>query len=196
MVRLTEDGSVIYRAEQDHCCPFPSPASADLRGGPRRNFQVFSALDFLAELTQHIPEKGEHLVRYYGWYSHRHRGLRAKRHDNAEPESKPASLDRTALDAQKSAVGSRAGSVSTWAMLIKRVYEVDPLQCPKCGGAMKIISFIERSQRDVVERILRHCGLWEGPLRTLANARAPPKAAKRDPNEPRELQLVLDPEFL
>ena len=61
---------------------------------------------------------------------------------------------------------------------------------------MKIISFIERSQRDVVERILRHCGLWEGPLRTLANARAPPDAAERDPNEPRELQLVLDPEFL
>ena len=35
-------------------------------------------LDFLAELTQHIPDKGEHLVRYYGWYSHRQRGQRAK----------------------------------------------------------------------------------------------------------------------
>ena len=31
---------------------------------------------------------------------------------------------------------------------------------------MKIISFIERRQQDVIERILRHCGLWEGPLRT------------------------------
>jgi hypothetical protein len=31
----------------------------------------------------------------------------------------------------------------TWAMLIKRVYEVDPLACPKCGAAMKVISFIE-----------------------------------------------------
>lgn len=78
VVRLTEEGSVIYRAEKDHCRRFPGPASADFRGGPRRNFQVFSALDFLAELTQHIPDKGEHLVRYYGWYSHRHRGMRAK----------------------------------------------------------------------------------------------------------------------
>ena len=34
---------------------------------------------------------------------------------------------------------------------------------------MKIISFIERRQQDVIERILRHCGLWEGPLRTLAH---------------------------
>jgi len=81
-------------------------------------------------------------------------------------------------------------------MLIRRVYEVDPLKCAKCGGAMEIISFIERRQRDVVERILRHCHLWEGPIRTLANARAPPDGAKRDPDEPRELQLVLDPEFL
>ncbi len=61
---------------------------------------------------------------------------------------------------------------------------------------MRIISFIERRQREVIERILRHCGLWEGPIRTLANARGPPKGSGRDPDEPRELQLVLDPEFL
>ena len=60
---MTKDGSVIYRAEKDHCRRFPGPASRDLRGGPKRNFQVFSALDFLAEVTQHIPDKGEHLVR-------------------------------------------------------------------------------------------------------------------------------------
>jgi hypothetical protein len=77
VVRLTDDGSVIYRAEQDHCRRFPGPASADLWGGPRRNYQGFTALDFLAEVTQHIPNKGEHLVRYYGWYSHGQRGIRA-----------------------------------------------------------------------------------------------------------------------
>jgi hypothetical protein len=41
----------------------PGPA------GPSRNFQVFDPLDFLAEVTQHIPNAGEHLIRYYGWYS-------------------------------------------------------------------------------------------------------------------------------
>ena len=81
-------------------------------------------------------------------------------------------------------------------MLIKRIYEVDPLECGQCGGEMKIISFIERDQRPVIERILRHCGLWEGPIRTLANQRGPPSSSKRDPDEARELQLVLDPEFL
>ena len=32
-------------------------------------------------------------------------------------------------------------------MLIKRIYEVDPLKCGKCGGEMQIISFIQRDQR-------------------------------------------------
>ena len=31
----------------------------------------------------------------------------------------------------------------TWAALIKKVYEVDPLVCKKCGGTMKIIAFVQ-----------------------------------------------------
>ena len=46
-------------------------------------------------------------------------------------------------------------------MLIKRVYEVDPLCCPHCGGEMKVVAFIEPPQGEVIERILRHCGLWD-----------------------------------
>ena len=182
VVRVTDEGSVLYRAEPDHCRRFPGAASADLRGGPERNFQVFGALDFLAELTQHIPEKGEHLTRYYGWYSHRRRGQRAK----AAVAVKPKDTDSThpAKSGRESpAAHSRPGSRATWAVLIKRVYEVDPLECPKCGGLMKIISFIERGQSDVIERILRHCGLWEGPIRTLAHARPPPKGKRAPPGE-------------
>ena len=59
----------------------------------------------------------------------------------------------------------------------------------------RIISFIERCQADVIERILRHVGLWEGPVRTLATARAPP-ATHTASAEPGELNLVLDGEFL
>jgi hypothetical protein len=40
---------------------------------------LFLPLDFLAELTQHIPNKGEHLIRYYGHYSNKARGMRARR---------------------------------------------------------------------------------------------------------------------
>jgi hypothetical protein len=100
------------------------------------------------------------------------------------------------VNAQKStADGPRAGSVSTWARLIRRVYEVDPFACPQCDRAMKVISFIERRQKEVIERILRHCRLLEGSLRTLAHPRAPPVRAESDEDQPRELQLVLAPEF-
>ena len=60
-----------------------------------------------------------------------------------------------------------------WSALIKRVNKVDPLCCPKCGGTMAIVSFIEQEdQADVIERILKHCRLWdEYP------ARAPPQVA-------------------
>ena len=42
-----------------------------------RNFEVFIPWDFIAAITQHIPDKSFQLVRYYGWYSNKMRGRRA-----------------------------------------------------------------------------------------------------------------------
>ena len=49
--------------------------------------------------------------------------------------------------------------------------------CPKCGGQMKIISFIERQQSEVIEKILRHCRLC---LPAEASAQAGEEAPARD----------------
>ena len=46
-----------------------------------------------------------------------------------------------------------------WSCFIRKVYETDPLTCPKCQGEMLIISFID--QPDVIKKILKHLGLWE-----------------------------------
>jgi hypothetical protein len=40
--------------------------------------QIFSALDWLARLITHIPNKGEQMVKYYRYYSNKSRGLRKK----------------------------------------------------------------------------------------------------------------------
>jgi len=149
-------GKVIYKSDHNTLGRFPEPGDEELLAGPNRNFQVFDALDFLAEVTQHIPDPGEHLIRYYGWYSNKSRGRRAR----GQPAAERA--------AQQQGPGGRDAR-KRWAALIKQVYEVDPLLCPKCGARMKIISFIERHQRDVIEKILQHCGLWEEDL-----ARGPP----------------------
>ena len=37
-----------------------------------------------------------------------------------------------------------------WARLIQKVYEFDPLICPKCQGPMRIISFIE--EIEIIEK--------------------------------------------
>ncbi|OGR11583.1 MAG: hypothetical protein A2277_04685 [Desulfobacterales bacterium RIFOXYA12_FULL_46_15] len=50
-------------------------------------------------------------------------------------------------------------SRQNWARLIQKIYEVDPLVCPKCQGTMRIISFIE--ELDIIEKILRHLDLWD-----------------------------------
>jgi len=57
MIKVTEDGGVIYRAGKSECVRFPQPGDERLREGMSRNFQVFDALEFLAEVTQHIPDK-------------------------------------------------------------------------------------------------------------------------------------------
>ena len=46
-----------------------------------------------------------------------------------------------------------------WAILLKKVWDIDALRCPKCGGRMKAISVIERPS--VIRRILDHLELWE-----------------------------------
>jgi hypothetical protein len=188
IVQVTASGQVIYRAEQPECRPFPNPAGRNLFGGVPRNFQVFDALDFLAELTQHIPDQGEHLARYYGWYSHRARGVRA-----SPAGGDDVTVDRRLLQAVRTDAARRR-QARNWAMLIPRVWEVDPLKRSQCGGAMQVISFIEARQEEVIRRILEHCGLWQGPLPRLPPARPPP--VPRRPRPPREVQLVLDPEFM
>ena len=63
MIEVTPEGKVLYKTGDNRLGRFPEAASEDLLPGPKRNFQIFDSLDFLAEVTQHIPEQGEHLIR-------------------------------------------------------------------------------------------------------------------------------------
>jgi hypothetical protein len=53
-----------------------------------------------------------------------------------------------------------------WAAMIRKVYEVDPMLCPKCGGRMKVIAFF--TDFSVVDRIIGHIKL------TFVAERPPP----------------------
>jgi transposase len=43
------------------------------------------------------------------------------------------------------------------AEMIRKVYEVDPLRCPRCGGRMRVVAFL--TEYAVVDRIIRHLEL-------------------------------------
>jgi hypothetical protein len=108
--------------------------------GIPRNHEIFEPLDFLAEMTQHIPDRGEHQIRYYGHYSNKSRGVRQKALKAAVAPKPVAPLTQQQLRLR-----------FTWAALIKLVYEVDPLKCPDCGGKMRVVALIDGS------RVLRLC---------------------------------------
>jgi len=82
LVKISESGQVVYKAEKQACRAFPDQHGDGMQSGPKRNYQILPPLDFLAECTQHIPATGAHLIRYDGWYSNKSRGMR-KRADEA-----------------------------------------------------------------------------------------------------------------
>jgi len=110
-------------------------------------------LEFIARVTSHIPDKGQVMVRYYGLYSNAHRGKMLKAQQAANPF--------LIIEQEEPFVPSKG-----WAEMIRKVYEVDPLLCPMCGGKMKIISFIEEPK--AIDRIIRHLEL------SFQAARPPP----------------------
>ena len=110
------------------------------------NSKEFDAVDFIASLASHIPNTGEQTVRYLDYYNNVCRGRRKK--DNIDGPDFVIQDDEYKKDCNKS-----------WARLIKKIYEVDPLICPKCGGQMRIISFIEDYR--VIKKILYYLGIYE-----------------------------------
>ena len=81
------------------------------------------------------------IVRYFGLHANVHRG-----------KVKKASLSVLQIVEDLRCLPSKG-----WAAMIRKVYEVDPMTCPKCGGRMKIVAFI--TEDSVVDRIIDHLKL-------------------------------------
>ncbi|MCK4604737.1 MAG: hypothetical protein KAU41_08630 [Deltaproteobacteria bacterium] len=97
---------------------------------------------------------------YYGWYSNRSMGERRKEgmlRPGDKPPEKEDGVDFTILDV--SDYDPPHVPSKTWRELIKKVWEVNPLTCPRCGSEMKVISLIQ--DPDVIRQILKHLGLWK-----------------------------------
>jgi len=98
-------------------------------------------LELIARVTSHIPDKGQVMVRYYA-NAHRGKVRRAGR--------VPVALGM--LEEELPRVPTRG-----WAEMMRKVYEVDPMICPRCGGRMRVVAFL--TEYAVIDRIIRHLGL-------------------------------------
>jgi len=170
---------------QERMTYFPEDSKVVYRSKDGKEEKIFDAIEWLAAMCSHVPNKGEQMVRYYGYYSNVSRGKRKKAdHDELIP---------SILEAE----GSSKEYRKNWARLIQKIYEVDPLTCPKCSGAMKVINVIE--DEEVIKKILKHLGLWE------IKERPPPKTGALEPNvridtsdsqvPPCEDHIYCDPEY-
>ena len=114
MTYLPEESKVIYESKDG------------------KEEKVFDALDWLAAMTSHVPNKGKQMVRYYGHYRNVSRGLRQKKNLD---DLIPSILEPEDLKPNR-----------TWTRLIQKIYEVDSLTCSKCQGQMRIFA-LSRKKR-------------------------------------------------
>ncbi len=146
MTYISEESKVVYKSKDG------------------KDEWAFDSLEWIAAMCSHVPNKGEQMVRYYGYYSNISRGKRKK--ENSD-ELIPSILEPD---------GSTKEYRKNWARLIQKIYETDPLCCPRCSGKMKVISVIE--DEDVIKKILKHLGLWEVKPRPPPKAIGPPKTVE------------------
>ena len=110
---------------------------------------LLDPLELIHALTTQIPEPGQHLLRYLGLAAYSNRAHSAPRPPSPDLVPEPATEPPHESDPPPWLRARRA----SWARLLRRIFEVDPLLCP-CGGTLRIVSVITDSE--TVDRILSH----------------------------------------
>ena len=111
-----------------------------------RNFEAMDPLEWLARMADHIPDPGKHRTHFYAYYANRARG-------NGSVKTAAPDLEAKATEAEK----PKKRCSPSWARLLSKVYQVDPLQCRTCAGPLKIVAYIMDGLS--IHRILDHLGL-------------------------------------
>ena len=155
------------------CCSTPHTPTIQALGVPAPEIvHLFDPLDFLAELTQHVPPARVQLIRRYGLYSSRIKGLwtRMPYVLQRAPPGWTSQVDETATASNRAESGVGLPTLEVpatetdapdarerrhaWARLLARVYEVDPLVCRRCGARLRVIAVIQNPVQ--ITKILNH----------------------------------------
>jgi len=96
MTYIREESKVIYKSKHG------------------RQQKAFDALEWLVAMSSHILDKGEQMVRYYGYYSNVCRGRRQKENQDG--------VIPYIIEQEENSKEYRRN----WARLIQKIYEADP----------------------------------------------------------------------
>ena len=142
---------------------------------PQHNGQTelrLTPMEFLDRMVLLIPPPRCHRHRYHGVLAPNAplrkavsecAGLRVESEKTAVEEEETHSVDGEELLANTYS--------SLWAILLGKIFEINPLLCPSCGGEMKIIAFV--TDTEPIRKILRHIGeLDHAP--SISPSRDPP----------------------
>jgi hypothetical protein len=127
-------------------------------------------LEWIHRIVAHIPDPGQHTRRSYGAYSNRSRVSARVAQEFSGSAAHPCEDDE-----DSDFIRERR---RTWARLLRKIFEVDPMLC-SCGAEMKIISIITEPR--VVDRILRHLQSEHCRARDPFQCRPPPQRAAARP---------------
>ena len=141
---------------------------SDKAEGPTAGTATVDPLEFLARVVTHIPDPGQVMQRYYGWYASRTRGTRRQGLGPSGTEGSVAIVEP--------ADWSLRAARFRWAELLRRIFEVDPLACPRCRGLMRIVAV--STDPAIITRILAPRARARDPTQRL---RSPPPRWRRAP---------------
>jgi len=114
-------------------------------------------LSLLCRLAMSVPPPRQHIVKYAGVLAAASK-LRAK----------IAPVPVASTDAAESPPKPRRGSYFPWALLMRRTFGLDVLQCPKCRGRLKLLALVVDDHS--IARYLKNSG-----EPSHLPARAPPR---------------------
>jgi hypothetical protein len=132
---------------------------------------IFTPVDFLGRLAVLVPRPRVNLLLYYGILVARAGRRKEVVRGDGAARAEPASSSAGGTDADREA-GMRSPERGwRWAALMRRTFGFDALECPRCGGRLRLVALIEDAA--VIGRILRHLGLPD-TVPSPRPARAPP----------------------
>ncbi len=149
---------------------------------------ILTAIELFDSLAKLIPPPRRHRHHYHGVLSANSRyRTEVTRLANKPfiPEECRSTADTILAEIKEFTtttvtIQSTSKRSQTWAKLISKVYEVNPLLCEHCGEELKLLAFITDSVS--IRKILRHLGeAIQPPI--VRQARGPPEESQDCPAE-------------